>query len=152
VSNALVGLIPTPSGAAKCQPDVRIATATQFELVNPLKHSNFIIAELVGGRLSFMVENLPKDRTGCPGRWMFDQMMAHFGTSVICVEGNWVGPVSDNLIELNRLTAHGVPIEEAAKQTWTGRRAIDWHFTQVRIEVANGTAGMYTLVVAVFDM
>src|SRR5687768_7446110 len=78
-----------PPGATNCQPDVRKATPTEFELVNPGKASNFIVGELVGGQLSFIVENLPKDGTGCPGRWMFDQMMTHFGARVTAIEGNW---------------------------------------------------------------
>jgi hypothetical protein len=150
VSNSPAGPIAAPPGATNCRPDVRKATPTEFELVNPGKESNFIIGELVGGQLSFIVENLPKDGTGCPGRWMFDQMMAHFGGRVTAIEGNWVGPVSDNLAELNRLTAAGVPIEDAARQTWTGRRAADWSFGQVRVVQATGSDGSYTRVVIVF--
>lgn len=73
------GPIPAPSGATDCSPEVKKATASEFELVSRLKQSNFIIGELVsGGELSFIVENLPRTtpRTGCPGRWMFQQMIA----------------------------------------------------------------------------
>src|SRR4051794_30983003 len=71
-----VGPVPAPVGTTNCCPEVRKASATEFELVNPSKQSNFILGELVsGGEVSFIVENLPKDGTGCPGKWMFDQMM-----------------------------------------------------------------------------
>jgi hypothetical protein len=155
VHNMSTGPIPTPSGTTDCCPAVKKATAAEFELVNPLKQSNFVLAELVsGGQLSFIIENLPKTtpRTGCPGRWMFQQMMMHFGTSVIAIQGNWVGASSDNLIAINKLTAGGVmTIEEAAKQTWTAMRASDYGYTQVRVVVKpTGTPGHYTRVQLLF--
>jgi hypothetical protein len=133
---------------------VRTATSTQYELVNPAKQSNFIVGELdSGGQLSFVVENLPKTvpQTGCPGRWMFEQMMAHFGAGVVAIQGNWIGPASDNLRTVNALTAGGMTVDEAAKQTWTGARARDYGFTQV--EVAGRPVGMpghYTTVHILF--
>jgi hypothetical protein len=143
------GPMPAPAGSRDCRPDLRKATADEYELVNPRKQSNFILGELVsGGELSFLIENLPKTtpRTGCPGQWMFQQMMAHFGTSVIAIQGNWLGPSSDNLIALNRLTAGGtMTLEEAARQTWTGMHA---HiYGHVRVEIVGapaGTPGNYT--------
>lgn len=155
VRNMPTSPIPAPSGAMACRPEIKQATAAEFELVNPSKPSNFIIGELVsGGQLSFIIENLPKatPRTGCPGQWMFQQMIAHFGASVTAIQGNWVGTSSDNLIALNRLTAGGAMIiEEAAKQTWTGRRARDFGYTQVRV-AGNpaGTPGHYTSVQVLF--
>ena len=60
---------------------------------------------------------------------MFQQMMMHFGTSVTAIQGNWVGPSSDNLTAINRLTTGGaLTIEEAAKQTiYGGLLASGWH-------------------------
>lgn len=150
MSGSPTGQTPTPPGMTNCQPDIRKSTPTEFELVNPGKESNFIVAELVAGQLTFIVENLPKDGMGCPGRWMFDQMMAHFGDQVSGIAGNWVGPVSDNLAEPNRLTSAGGRIDDAARQTWTGRRAADWSFTQVRVIQTTGSAGSYTRVVVLF--
>jgi hypothetical protein len=119
--------------------------------VNPSKQSNFIIGELVGGwQVSFLVENLPKDGTGCSGRWMFDQMMGHFGSAVSAVQGFWTGPLSDNLKELNGLTAAGMPIEAAATGTWTGKRAADWGCTQVQVLSTIGTTGSYSKVHVLF--
>jgi hypothetical protein len=124
-------------------------------LVNPAKQSNFILGELVAaGDLSFIGENLPKTipPTGCPGKWMFEQMLVHFGSSVTAIQGNWVGPASDNLIALNRLTAGGaLTVEDAAAQTWTGRRAGAYGYTHVEL-VGNpvGTPGHYTGVHVLF--
>jgi hypothetical protein len=147
--NTPTGPIPAPVGSTNCCPEVRRATPVEYELVNPRKQSNFILGELVGGgELSFLIENLPKTtpRTGCSGQWMFQQMMAHFGTSVIAIQGNWLGASSDNLITLNRLTAGGaMTIEEAAKQTWTGMRAQSYGYIQVEIiGTPSGTPGNYT--------
>jgi hypothetical protein len=147
--------IPAPSGVTDCCPNIKKATATEFELVNPSKQSNFIMGELVGGgQLSFIIENLPKTtpQSGCPGQWMFQQMMKHFGSSVTAIQGNWVGASSDNLIAINRLTAGGaMAIEAAAKQTWTGMRARDFGYTQVQpVSIPAGTPGHYTNVHVLF--
>jgi len=151
VHNASVGPVPAPSGSSNCCPEVKKASATDFELVNSSKQSNFIIGELVsGGQVSFIVENLPKDGTGCPGKWMFDQMMGHFGSSVTAVQGFWTGPLSDNLNEVNKLTAVGMTLEAAAKGMWTGRRAADWGYSQVQVLSMVGLAGSYTKVHVLF--
>jgi hypothetical protein len=150
-----MGPIPAPSGTTGRCPEIRKATATEFELVNPSKQRNFIVGELVsGGQLSFIIENLPKTKpqTGCPGQWMFLQMMTHFGAKVTAIQGNWVGAASDNLIAVNRLTAGGATtIEEAAKQTWTGIRAKSYGYTQVRVVgIPAGTPGHYAGVHVLF--
>jgi hypothetical protein len=123
-------------------------------MVNPSKPSNFIVGELTGGELDFVVENLPKTHpfAGCPGSWMFQQMMLHFGANVTGIRGNWIGPNSDNLAAVNRLTAGGaVRLEEAAKQTWTGLRAGQYGFLQAEVVgTPTGSAGHYTQVRVLF--
>ncbi len=120
--------------------------------MNPSKQSNFILGELVNGRqVSFIVENLPKDGAGCPGKWMFGRMMAHFGSSVTGVQGFWAGPLSDNLKAVNALTGAGALLEVAAKGTWTGKRAAQWGYTQVQVLSAAGMAGSYTTVHVLFQ-
>lgn len=136
-----------------CEPSVEIATPTEFLLRNKKKPQNFICGELVGGgELSFIVENLPKDGMGCPGWWMFGEMMTHFGTAVHAIQGNWISLTSDNLIMVNRLTAGGtMSVEDAAKQTWTGLQANRWRFTRVRlVGTPVGTAGNYSKVHVLF--
>ena len=50
-----------------CDPLIEIATATEFLLKNKNKLQNFIYGEVASsGQLAFIVENLPKDGTGCP--------------------------------------------------------------------------------------
>jgi hypothetical protein len=119
-----------------CDADVTIATAIDFELRNYKKPQNFIIGEVNAlNELSFWVENQPADGTGCPGWWMFDQMMEHFeamGTTISVVIGYWV--YGDNLALVNKLTAgNAMTLEEAAKQTKTGGYARTWNYNNIAI-------------------
>jgi hypothetical protein len=146
-----VGPIHVPEGSTNCHPQVQKATTTEYLLVNPAKPSNFIIGELVsGGQLSFIVENLPKDGTGCPGTWLFKQLMEHFGSSVTAIQGNWVGPTSDNLQKVNQFTATGMTLEAAAEETGTGKRAKEWGYPQVEEVNHQGTPGNYARVHVLF--
>ena len=149
--NASVGPILPPVGTTNCRPEITKATPTEFVLINRAKQSNFIIGELVNRQLSFIVENLPKDGSGCPGKWMFSEMMKHFGSGVSAIEGLWVGSLSDNLAVANALSATGLALEEAAKATWTGKQAASWGFTQVHVVSAKGTTGKYTMVRVLFS-
>jgi hypothetical protein len=81
---------------------------------------------------------------------MFNQMMKQFGSSVTAVRGFWIGPLSDNLRDLNSLTSTGIPLEAAAKATWTGNRAADWGYTQVQVLNTIGPAGSYRNVHVLF--
>jgi hypothetical protein len=138
-------------GSVNCEPVVGIASATEFLLTNKKKPQNFIYGELIsGGQLSFIIENLPKDGTGCPGWWMFELMMHHFGSNVTAIQGNWT--YGDNLATVNRLTAGGVmTIEEAARQGPTGRYAVAWGFNQVQVlPQITGAPGNYSRVYVLF--
>ncbi len=149
MANTTIGPILAPQGSRNCHPEVQLATSTEYRLVSPSKPSNFIWGELLpGGLLSLIVENLPKTppRTGCWGRWMFQQMMMHFGSSVTAIEGNWVGSSSDNLREINRLTAAGRTLESAARSTWTGLRAKEYGFIHYQELSKHGTDGNYSAV------
>jgi len=134
-----------------CEPDIEVATATEFLLRNKKKDQNFIYGELIsGGQLSFVFENLPKDGTGCRGRWLFDEMMRHFGSSVVAIQGNWT--YGDNLAMVNRLTSLGaMSIEDAAKRGPTGKYAASWGFAQVQVlSQTSGTPGNYVCVYVLF--
>jgi len=149
VAKTTVGPILPPQGASDCSPEVQLATTTEYRLVSWAKQSNFIWGQVLpGGLLSFIVENLPKTipHTGCSGRWLFGQMMSHFGASVMAIEGNWVGPNSDNLREVNRLTASGITLEAAARSTWTGSRAAEYGYLQYEEISKHGTPGNYSAV------
>jgi hypothetical protein len=82
-------------------------------------------------------------------------MMAHFGDRVAIVEGDWTDydpDLRENLDEFNRGTAAGRSEQQAAADTWTGRRAGDHGFTQVEIVRAlpPRAAGQYRVVLAHF--
>ena len=148
VHTASVGEKPRPpAGTTNCDPEVTAATATVFILKNTSKANNFIYEELVnGGEVSYIIENLPADKTGCPGYWLFDKMMAHFGSSVNAVQGNWT--YGSNLAKVNTLTAGGaMTVEQAVTQTFTGSNAALLGFTKVVMDPdkpPQGTPGNYT--------
>ena len=133
-----------------CRPSVVLATGTEFLLRNAIKENNFIIGELVhGGELQFVIENLPKDGGGCPGKWMFAQMMKHFGDAVTGIQGNWT--YGDNLATINRLTSgSAVPLDQVAFLGPTGKYALAHQYVHVRIMQATGTDGAYTHVRVLF--
>lgn len=135
-----------------CEPVIETATATIFVLKNSKKPQNFVYGELIaGGELSFIIENLPKDGTGCPGWWMFGERMRHFGGGVTAVQGNWT--YGDNLAAVNRLTAGGaMTLETAAALGPTGKYAAAWGFTRIRVlPQTNGTPGNYSRVHVLFE-
>jgi hypothetical protein len=138
-----------PDGASECMPEIDLATRREFRLINRKKHNNFIWGELTGGVLAFIVSNRPKDGTGCPGRWMFGEMMTHFAASVVAIRGSWT--YGDNLATVNRLTASGVPFEAAAAQTWTGRRAAECGYSSIQVVSTTGTPGAYSNVQVLFQ-
>jgi hypothetical protein len=139
-----------PSGSINCDPEVAVATVTGFALKNRLKGQNFIWGELSAtGELEFVVENLPKDRTGCPGWWMFEKMMEHFGASVTAIKGSWT--YGDNLDTVNRLTSGGaMMVTEAAFQGPTGQYALAHGYVNVHVVQEVGVPGAYSSVVVLF--
>jgi hypothetical protein len=147
--------LSVPEDTTACCPQVQNATATEFELVNPKKQSNFILGEVsTAGELTFVVENQPKTSptTGCPGWWLFEQMMNHFqsvGTAVTAIVGSWT--YGDNLATVNTLTGTGgMPLQDAAKQTATARYATSRQYHRVAIDSAVGTPGNYSKVRVLF--
>lgn len=83
------------------------------------------------------------------GTEMFRQMLAHFGSYVKGIRGAW--HYGDNLAECNRLTAQGMSVVDAAKLTWTGKRAAEAGFKGVRVIETVGEPGKYTRVIVVFE-
>lgn len=138
------------SAPPTCDPEIAIATATEFLLRNRRKANNFIWGEIESAAcLSFMIENLPKDRKGCPGWWMFDTLMRHFGAAVQTIRGNWT--YGDNLAMVNRLTAGGSSLDDAARQTRTGQYALTWGYSVVHVlPQTTGAAGNYARVYVLF--
>ena len=79
--------------------------------------------------------------------------MAHFAGRINIIEGNWANTVgmTANLDQVNRATAAGLDIEDAAALTWTGLRASEYGFDQVWIALKSGRPGSYDYVQAQFS-
>ena len=108
----------------------------------------FIVLGLV-----WTVMLLPKDKTGCPGWWLFevawDYIVQNQNAPIQGVRGDWTS--GDNLDTVNRLTAgHRMTLEEASKQTWTYQQAQSKGFTRYQYIDAQGSPGQYTSVDVVF--
>jgi hypothetical protein len=82
------------------------------------------------------------------GKEQFERILAHFGEKVKAIKGNW--RFGTNLALVNELTDRGMGLEEAARQTWTGRRAASVGFTDMVILRVEGSAGRYTGVQVLF--
>ncbi len=101
------------------------------------------------GTLSLIVERGP----GTPsGREMFDDVLAHFGRENInAIEAKWVPAMPTNLDRFNELLRDGRSVDDAARATWTGRRAADLGFNNVSVLNLSGSPGSYTNVEVRFD-
>jgi len=145
-------LLP-PAGVTNCELDVRAATSSAF-LQNKKKVGNLIQARIntATGVFGYYVQNVPKDGTGCPGRWLVRSAWEHFcqfGRSIVAIRGEWIA--GDNLDVVNRLT-HGNQrtIEEAALQTWSAERAREFGFPRVTLLDSAGVPGRYQSVDVLF--
>lgn len=139
-----------PERSATCDAQIQVATDFEFSLENRLKAGNFVWGMLDDqNELVFWIENLPKDGTGCPGWWMFDRMMEHFGDRVAAIQGNW--SFGDNLATVNSLTAAGQSLESAAVQGPTGRYAGAHGFRRVTVVAITGVPGSYSWVRVLFQ-
>jgi hypothetical protein len=81
-------------------------------------------------------------------------MMEHFGKDVKGVRGSWRNREDAannlNLGTVNKLTAGGMPLEEAVKGAWTAKQAAKYGFTKATIEAVEGTPGHYTTIHVLF--
>jgi hypothetical protein len=104
------------------------------------------------GYFSYHVQNLPKDGTGCPGRWLVQLAWEHFlrqGCSIAGIRGEWT--FGDNLDQVNALTQGGrVPVEDAARQTWSAARAWERGLRTLVVLAADGAPGQYRSVDVLF--
>jgi hypothetical protein len=99
------------------------------------------------------VENLPKDKTGCPGWWLFQVAWDHFvqggQVTIKGIRGDWT--FGDNLETINRLTAgNQMTLEEASRHTWTFQQPSRRGFTRYHYLDSDGGPGNYTEVQVVF--
>jgi hypothetical protein len=81
------------------------------------------------------------------GKEFFAAMMAHFGGKVRIIEGNWsrASGLTTNIDQLNRATAAGLKVKDAAPLTWTGLRASEYGYDKVTVteETPPGAQGSY---------
>ncbi len=143
-----------PTGVVDCDSVVQMATATLCVLQNKRKRQNFIWAEITSlGFFKCYVENLPKDKTGCPGGWLFQVAWDYFvqeeKVAINGVRGDWT--FGDNLDTVNKLTAgNQMTLEEAARHTWTYQLASQRGFTRYQYLDSDGSPDNFTDVQVVF--
>lgn len=113
------------------------ATATAFRAEDRSDPRFFIFATLGSGVLRFeVVAQLPNGGRGSvTGKELFAAMMAHFGGKVRIIEGNWsrASGLTTNIDQVNRATAAGLRVKDAASLTWTGLRASECGYDKVTV-------------------
>ena len=82
------------------------------------------------------------------GSQEFARIMQFFAGQFTGILANW--QYGTNLGRVNELTGNGMPIDQAVRQTWTGQRAAENGFTQVRITEQSGSPGSYSTVKVLF--
>jgi hypothetical protein len=119
-------------------PNIQIQEANDFRFhaEDGIDARFYIRGRLVDGYLGFdVVAELPSgERGSVRGREFFDAMINHFGNAVTAIEGEWsdqLPGMTSNLDVFNRLTASGVPPDDAARMTWTGKMSEKHGFTNV---------------------
>lgn len=123
-------------------PNLRVVQSTSsiFEAVDSTNSQFYIKGVLVGGLLRFaVVARLPNGQTGVvSGKEFFDAMMANFQANVTRIEGHWLAGIDldANIQEFNYWTGSSggyLSDQDAAKKTWTGKRAEDHQYNKVAI-------------------
>jgi hypothetical protein len=75
-------------------------------------------------------------------------MMRAFGKEVLSIRWTWrrgfQGAQSLNLDKVNELTARGISLDEAVRETWTATRAKRWGVTEITVVNTEGGQGNYT--------
>jgi hypothetical protein len=153
MSGPTIVIVP-PAGVVACVPVVQRATRGVFYVRNQKKPGNFILATVnpQTAYFGYHVENLLKDGTGCPGRWLVQIAWEHFlrqGCVMAGILGEWM--FGDNLDVVNALTQGGqMSIEDAAKHTWSAARARERGMSTVVLLAAVGTPGQYRSIDVLF--
>jgi hypothetical protein len=121
-------------------PNIVVAPSTSPALYKATDRTNpdyFIKGTLAGGTLEFTVVAKISGQTGSvSGQDFFAAMMAHFTVAAVqTIRGIWVAglDLDTNIEQFNTLTTQGMSDIDAAKGTWTGQRAKDYGFTNVKI-------------------
>ena len=132
---------------------LEVHSTTERFLVRDTSHKRFqAAATLEGDELLLIIRTKLEDGTRSTllrGSELFTSALRHFEGRFKAIRGSW--HYGDNIAEVNELTAKGMPLLEAAKKTWTGKRAAEAGFTRVSIRHADGRTGAYTDVLAIFS-
>jgi hypothetical protein len=124
---------------APSNPSLSIVTATNstFWAEDGSDPRFYLLATLASGVLRFEIvaQLATGERGSVSGKQFFAAMMAHFGAGVRIIEGNWTraSGMTTNLDQLNRATAAGLSVENAAPLTWTGLRACEYGYDKVTV-------------------
>jgi len=108
-------------------------------------------AVIDNGELSITLRTRLEDSTRSPllrSAEQFERILSHFSGKFMVIQESW--SFGDNLAAFNRATASGMPVEDAARQTWTGRQATAAGYARVVVRLLQGTPGAYTRVKVVF--
>ncbi|MFI1578650.1 hypothetical protein [Embleya sp. NPDC020630] len=86
------------------------------------------------------------------GGVMFVNAMEALGKDASAVRGYWLsgGDMKDNLDSFNAGMQHWLSAEEAARNTFTGKIAVKYGFTNVEFRTLEGAAAEYTKVEVIF--
>lgn len=109
----------------------------------------YLFATLISGVLRFeVVARLATgERSTVSGKEFFAAMMDHFGAQVRIIEGSWsrASGLTTNIDLVNRATAAGLKVVDAAPLTWTGLRASEYGYDKVTVieETPPGAQGNY---------
>ncbi|WP_257980834.1 putative T7SS-secreted protein [Streptomyces sp. CB02959] len=153
-----LGLDPSPNPVGYVSnPNARIDPLglAACSYIEAPKGGGGIIADLNDdGIMSLVIERGPNTPRGSE---MFNNAMDHFGDKVRGVKGYWQngGTLRDNLDSFNRAARAGVPgdfsaLEQAARETFTGKMAGRRGFTEVEFVELRGMHGNYSHVGVVF--
>jgi hypothetical protein len=152
-------LVPNASAGVNPSLNVVQASTSVFEAEDRTNNQLSIRGTLAGGLLQFtVVARPPSGQTGAvSGKEFFDAMMAHFQPRVTKIEGNWSAGIDldTNIQQFNYWTGPGggnLSDQDAARRTWTGKRAAAYGFNNVTILFKNPShaPGSYVRVIAHF--
>lgn len=133
-----------------------VKTETKYvsvDLLDPTFRVEGILESSGTLSLSFQLRDIEGNRSVfLSGKEEFQRIMEHFGKRVKRIQGTWL--YGDNLAEFNRLVGppHGLDVFEAAAQTWTGKNAAKYGYTEVKIlKLTKSIRGDYNSVKVIFE-
>jgi RHS repeat-associated protein len=123
---------------------VQESTGTRYVARDSAESFYGIEGNLNDGVLEFAVDaKYPSGtRSVTRGYQWFEMMWEHFrsiGQSVKAIKAKWI--YGDNLATFNELASQGIPLEEAAASTWTGRQAAARGYTKANVVTAEPASG-----------